>query len=349
MPIPNSLQSSLCNSGMAFGRNGFGPTIGIESASTDRKLNRYHERDSRPISGKRQLAVCQSARRVTRKLLRIVGVALLALPLIARADRAYYPPRHPWHAADIWWACTATVDDVTEVAVDFRIIGRVDGSVALFIAPLGLFRINGTQFYGGVQTKSSGWPSKQPETKVDLGRGGIFSRWSSDNQPIALSYADGLPGTHYEAAAYEGNFVSVRRKVNWGEGDYTFRVRRATHDSGRPVTHAWFGASVIDKASGAETRIGALRLDGSQFHIDMTMAAFVEVYGKSRIPHVTVAFSEPRINAQACASSSTKVLYPKHGLDDPPRFATVAVLGDLAIVTTLPAGTQDQVTEGVSR
>ncbi len=245
--------------------------------------------------------------------------------------------------------CTTTVDDVTEVAVDFRIIGRVDDSVALFIAPLGLFRVNGTQFYGGVQTKSGGWPSKKLETKVALGRGGIFSRWSSDNQPIPLSYADGLPGTHYEAAAYEGNFVSVRRKVKWGEGDYTYRVRRAMHDSSLPVTHAWFAASVIDKTSGAETPIGALRLDGSQFYIDMSMAAFVEVYGRSRIPRVTVAFSEPRINAQACASSSTKVLYPKHGLEDPPRFATVVVLGDVAIVTTLPAGTQDGLAEEVIR
>jgi len=284
-----------------------------------------------------------------KRWIHLLQTALLALPLIVHAEDAYYAPRYPWHSVDIWWTCAAQSAELREISVDFRIIGRVDDSIDLFVAPLGLFRINGTSFYGGLQTSADGWPSKDARTKSLIGRGGIFSRWSVDNQPIALSYADGWPGTHYESADFEKNFISVRRKVDWGEGDYTFQVRRLPQSPGSAVAHAWFGAFVIERATGKETPVGSLRLDGSRFLVDRSMAAFVEVYRRSRIPRVSVAFSEPEVNAQPCASSSIKALYPKYGLANSPRFATATVLGNVTIVTTIPAGTQDKIAEEILR
>ena len=277
-------------------------------------------------------------------LILALGVLLCLRTAFVQAGEAFIPPKYPWHLADVWWRCTAPNADVREISIDFSIAGEIADSVELYVAPLGLIKLNATSFYGGLQTSISGWPSKTFRTRQRIGRGGIFSRWSTDNTPIALDYADGGPDTHYEAADYEKNFISVRRKIEWRGGQYTYVVRRVGQGTDAGTPYAWFGAFIVDRSTGKETPVGSLRLDGAEFRLGSAMAAFVEVYGtRSSIPKITVAFSEPRIDRRTCASSRTRSIYPSHGIPNAPRFATSALVGDAAVVTTHPAGIRDGV------
>jgi hypothetical protein len=234
---------------------------------------------------------------------------------------------------------------VQEISIDFRIVGSISDTVDLYIAPLGLFKIAATSFYGGVQTITRGKPSKQDRKTVIIGRGGIFSRWSLDNTPISLDYAEGAEGTYFESADYEKNFVSVRRKIEWKEGAYTYSVRKIrTVNSQTP--HAWYGAFLKNQSTGLETYIGSLRLDTAQFALGQAMASFVEVYGtKSIIPKIKILFSEPKINGKTRASTAIKAIYPAHGFASPPRFASTILQDGTVNVSTHPTGISDNLKE----
>ncbi|MEO8379864.1 MAG: hypothetical protein ABI779_09400, partial [Acidobacteriota bacterium] len=191
--------------------------------------------------------------------LRVLLFLLLALAAqVALARRAFTPPRYPWHLVDLWWTSAASTPTFSELAIDFEIVGEVPDGVDLYIAPLGLVQVGKIPAYGGVQTAIRGWPGKKDRRMLPIGRGGIFSRWSVDGEPVSLDEATGPAGTHYEAADYEDEFVSVRRHVAWKSGRYTYFLRRSKMSGG-----LWLKASVRELASGQETEIGSLRFDAS--------------------------------------------------------------------------------------
>jgi hypothetical protein len=276
-------------------------------------------------------------------------VLILQLTLGAGAQRLPGPPKYPWHFVDIWWTSPAATTNFNELSIDFRIIGEIPDTVDLYIAPLGLSKIGSTPLYGGVQTSTGGWPNKQTRIMEKIGRGGIFSRWSANNTKIPIDRAEGPTGTHYEAADYEDNFISVRRKVNWRAGSYTYLVRRA-RSLPTDASYTWFTAYVRDNSNGTETEIGSLRIDGPNYSLDREIAAFVEVFGStSPIPQVTVAFSEPRINGIVRSSTSVKAVYPPNETTDQPRFATSTKIGREIVVTLRPNGVADKVRQETFR
>ncbi len=261
-----------------------------------------------------------------------LAVILAAQVLLAR--RAHTPPKYPWHLADVWWTSRTSTPSFSELAIDFEIVGDVPAGVDLYIAPLGLIEIGGISAYGGVQTSIRGWPGKEDRRLVPIGRGGIFSRWSEDDEPLSLDDAAGPAGTHYEAAGYEGKFVSVRRRVDWKSGRYTYFLRRAKRTGG-----LWFTASVRELASGKETEIGSLRFDASDRSLSESIAAFVEIYGStSVIPRATIIFSEPRVDGAKRPGTKTTINYPDNDTDGSMRFATASQSGDRVTVTLVPAG-----------
>lgn len=255
----------------------------------------------------------------------------------------FFPPQYPWHFLDIWWEGISDISDFQEISVDFRIVGEVPNTVDLYIAPLGLFKIGATSFYGGVQTNIGGWPTKFEQRRVEIGRGGIFSRWSTDASPIPLSAADGAPDTHYESASYEGAFISVRRHVNWTQGWYTYTVMKLKVETGvHPMV--WFGAYLLEHASGIETYLGSLRLDQQDMFLDRSIAAFVEIYGdKSVIPQLTVVFSAPKVDGRVRPYKRIVTSYPQTGLAHVSRFATATRIDDSVYISVLPAGIGDGV------
>lgn len=275
---------------------------------------------------------------------------LLFSTLVFSADQKNYPPKTPWHLANIWWETTLKTQNFEQVSVDFEIIGHVDKNSSLYIAPVGLGVLNGAKFYGGIQTNSGGWPSKESRERIKFGKGGIFSRWSKDGKPIGLDYSKGHDKTYFESAGYEGEFVSVRSKFHWGEGKYTYSIRKAStvEEDGKLFT--WFGAYLYDYSANEEHYIGSLKFKGKTFTYGKSHAAFVEVYGKhkrSEIPQIAVIFSEPKINNKKLKLSSRKIIYPdnKYKTDNPTRYAYSQAGENKVIIMTIPAGLNDGVTK----
>jgi hypothetical protein len=264
----------------------------------------------------------------------------------ACAENKNYPPKTPWHLADIWWTATSEAEDFTELSIDFEIIGELGDDVLLYIAPMGLGQLNGTSFYGGIQTDAGGWKTKESRKNIKFGKGGIFSRWSKDDKPISLDYADGDANTHYESAGYEGHFASVRTKFHWSEGKYKYSVRKLKTTEENGADFSWFGAYVYDYKSDKEHYIGALKFAGSKCQLGKKHAAFVEVYGgsvKSEIPQITVIFNEPKVNGQRRVLASTAINYPNNNYEskDLPRYAYSQVGNHKVVVMTIPSGLKD--------
>ena len=265
----------------------------------------------------------------------ILMLALLAaIPVRADTDPCAQPgpaemakaagvtlPKLPWHLTNIIWDFEQPVEGFESLEVDVTIDRDVPSTYNLYIAPCGTAHINGLQFYGGLQTNLNGWVPGGARERVHAGRGGIFSRWSSDRKtPLSLDHVKpAAPDCLVESAGYEGEFASVRRPFGWGRGTYTWSVSKGAAEEvdGRPST--WFQCRVKDHANPGEIiEIGSLRFEGADFTLGPRQYAFVEVYATARIPHsgipkVEVRFGWPRVNGRPAALKMATAYYPDTG------------------------------------
>jgi len=232
------------------------------------------------------------------------------------------PPKYPWHLVNFWWDCKVPNEEFNSVSIEFKVDGKIAKNDFIFIAPIGLAKINETSLYGGIQTNTGGWRTKFDKAIAKVGQGGIFSRWADNNQPLKMKYANGDNNTLYEAALYEGSFISVRKKIPWTNGIYKFEIRKILQEVDDDP-HAWYGAYLYDAQSKVESSIGLLRFDGLKFKIDKSIASFVEVYSgdKSSIPEMKISFMSPKINEKSCGNNSVFVVYPSNGFEPFTRFA----------------------------
>src|ERR1041384_1323240 len=98
-------------------------------------------------------------------------------------------PKLPWHVVNIWWDFAKPTEHFESLAVDVSIDRDVPATYNLYISPCGLGKMNGQQFYGGLQSNINGWANATNHTRVHPGKGAIFSRWSSDKKtPIGLEH-----------------------------------------------------------------------------------------------------------------------------------------------------------------
>lgn len=258
------------------------------------------------------------------------ALVLAASALAPPAHSADTPPAYPWHLADLWWTLPAH-ERLDTLSIAFDISNEVPDDVDFYIAPLGLLTVDGANFYGGVQTHVAGWPGASERTLVPLGRGALFSRWAT-GQAIDLDYADGPPGTHFEAAGYEGNFVSVRNACRWHKGRYVYSVTRKVKDR-----QSWLSAEVKDATGLIVCAPGSLRLDGDDAVLGAQLASFVEVYGShSAIPTVNVSFHRPMLNGHLVEQSEAIVNYPENGVPQAPRFAAASMKGGAVHIAVAP-------------
>ncbi|QOY53999.1 hypothetical protein HUE87_08850 [Candidatus Sulfurimonas marisnigri] len=268
------------------------------------------------------------------------------LSVLVIAEDRHYPPKYPWHLADIWWEAKQKTLNFNNLSIDFEIIGEVDDKVRLYIAPMGLGKLNGTNFYGGIQTNAGGYETKESKSHVQIGKGGIFSRWSKDNTPLSLDYAQGDLTTYYESAGYEGNFVSVRKKIIWNEGKYTYIINKLRTVENNNTAYTWFGAFVFDHKKQIKHYIGSLKFKGKEFAYGVKHAAFLEVYGgnKSRIPQIAVIFDIPKINNKYLKIKKTTIYYPDNGSKskNTSRFAYSQYGKNKIIIITIPSGLNDK-------
>lgn len=245
-------------------------------------------------------------------------------------------PPLPWHMADIWWHFQSPTPHFESLDIDVTIDRDVPENVNLYISPCGLGDLGGVKFYGGIQTNTNGWFSRDKHERVNLGKGGIFSRWGKGQ--LSVNQARGAEDTHYEAAGYEGDFVSVRRPFAWNKGSYTWSLRACDTETVDGKDYTWVSCFVTSRESGLSRYIGSLRFEGKDLTFWDKHAAFVEIYStmwipRSEIPEVTVTFGYPRINGKMPEFKSAQVIHPAPGKrSGSPDCATAAAEGANVVV-----------------
>ncbi|MFN6050392.1 MAG: hypothetical protein ACK47R_06155, partial [Planctomycetia bacterium] len=58
-------------------------------------------------------------------------------------------PPLPWHMTDIWWQLETTTPGFERMDIDVTIDRDISDAYNLYIAPVGIARMNGMDFYGG--------------------------------------------------------------------------------------------------------------------------------------------------------------------------------------------------------
>lgn len=221
----------------------------------------------------------------------------------------------PWHLIDIWWD-TGESRPFESYAIDVTIDADVPESVNLYIAPVGLGRLNKTAFYGGIQTQADGNTKRDLKLRK-LGPGLLMSMWGERNLD-AIRPAD---GGFCQSSGHEGDFISVRRPYAWTKGKYTYRVARMDEETIDSKAHTWVGAFVYSHDRDENVFIGALRFPGENLVLDRHIASFVEIYGRAipleEIPKVNVTFGNLRVNGQPIESPIARAIYPS----DVPDYA----------------------------
>jgi len=234
----------------------------------------------------------------------------------ALADDPNNYKKMPWHLVDLWWDLGSD-EDFVSYEIDFEIQGELDKDMRLYIAPIGLGKFSGQNFYGGVQTQLGRAHRKRDMNKRDkdwlhgLGTGAIFSRWGTRTLDAVRTAADGV----CESAGYEGDFVSIRKPIRWHTGKYTYKLIRMDHEYSGDTVYTWVGCFVTDHRRMEDHFIGALRFEGEELELDDKIASFVELYGRAidpdTIPVMTVTFSNIRVNGQRIDIDDCDAIYPE--------------------------------------
>ncbi len=274
-----------------------------------------------------------------------VSVAATAQSAESKSDSL---PPQPWHLADVWWTFEEPTTNFQSLEVDVTIDRDVPDTVNLYVSPCGIAKINGLDFYGGLQSNINGWANATNQTRVHPGKGAIFSRWSSDKKtPVGLENVR-VAGTNclVESAGYEGEFASVRRPLAWTKGTYTYQIVKAQTEITEDKTNTWFTCRVKDPAGDVHD-IGSLRFEGADFTFWARHAAFVEVYStakipRSEIPEVKVTFSYPRLNGGCPKLKSASVVHPGPGeRSGAPDAASATTDGSSVVVSVGPIFARD--------
>lgn len=239
----------------------------------------------------------------------------------------------PWHLVDLWWNISGEVNNIEKISMDVFISDEIPQNINLYIAPIGLGKLNGVSFYGGLQTNTGGFISKTDQRYKNWGRGLLFSRWD-ERSLDAVSLAD---GGFCQSAGYEGDFVGVRNTYKWSKGLYNIELRVLKPeqlDLPEDKNNTWIGMFIYSYEHSDWKYVGALRFPGKKLTLDKSFASFVEIYGKTikegDIPSFTVAFSNFKVNGKpAISSGNITAIYPN---EVPDRAKTVFTDGEVQVI-----------------
>lgn len=235
---------------------------------------------------------------------------------------------------NLWWKLPET-ENFESYEIEVIINSEVDSSeINLYIAPIGLGKLNGFNFYGGYQTNTGGFPASDPSPQYvpPNGKGAIFSRWGEKgiDRNFVRPVADGF----FEAADYEGDFASGRRPYAWTKGRYVFSVRKLDYEmdaQGKEWT--WVGAYSEEVSTGVTTFITALKFPGKTLTLGSAHSSFVEIYGGKEVvitdlPELEVLIGAPRINGKKVPMDELVVVFPKIGQTASPAIMTAELSED---------------------
>lgn len=224
----------------------------------------------------------------------------------------------PWHLADIWWKLPEKTikEDFHNLEIDVIIEGKFHDDLKFYIAPIGLGYLSDQKFYAGMQTHMLA-QTKDNERRKNIGRGGIFSMWGErDHKAIRPG-----EGGFMESAGHEGDFISIRRQLDWSEGKYTCRLQTLDKVKVGLTPYTWVGYFVYDHQKDEQIFCGALRFEGHKLRLKENVAGFIEIFGfekpkEDTFPqNVTITLSAPRVNDQPAGKPSCSAIFPE-GIPD---------------------------------
>jgi hypothetical protein len=220
----------------------------------------------------------------------------------------------PWHLVDLWWNL-GTNAPFDSYSIDVDILDDVPTNINFYISPVGLGKLNGSGFYGGLQTHSDGH-SRADAGDRGIGRGIIFSRWD-ERDTTAIRPA--APGGYFQSAGNEGDFISVRAPYQWTKGRYTYRVVKMDRGEVHGEKGTWVGGFVYSHERHENAFIGALWFKGENLVLDKSIASFLEIYGEtipvSEIPTVRIRYENPTVNGQTITNPGVAGSFDK-GIPD---------------------------------
>jgi hypothetical protein len=229
--------------------------------------------------------------------------ALLVFLCASQATAQETYRRTPWHLVDLWWtlAPEAAVENLRELSVAVEIEKDPGQSVPIYIAPIGLVRLDGIAAYAGLQTDMN-----RPGRGA-VGRGIIFSRWGERRE----SFIRTAPEGYHESSGHEGDFIGVRRPLTWGLGTYETKLQ-VSNTTG-PDGAGWVRYEVCLIRTNC-TAGGELGFARPPEKLGRQIASFVEIYGKpidpDRIPQFSVVFHPPKLNGKPARLSNVTANYP---------------------------------------
>ncbi|HXD94384.1 MAG TPA: hypothetical protein VNX01_14355 [Bacteroidia bacterium] len=221
----------------------------------------------------------------------------------------------PWHLVDIWYKIEKP-QSFESLSIDFEILQDIPSNCELYIAPLGLGKLNDISFYGGVQTNTGGYEDKNHvlnnSPKFSIGRSVIFSRWKETN-PDAIIIAK---GGVCEVGDYEGDFISVRNNYQWNKGKYKitlFNTHKKETINKKP--HTFVGMKIVSYVDNTNQVAGYLAFPGDEIKLGESLAIFVELYGNpisiTQVPKCKIQCSNITINEIVQTPKTISAYYPK--------------------------------------
>ena len=127
------------------------------------------------------------------------------------------------------------------------------------------------------------WNEKLPtQQQTGANYGLIFSRWGpADIWDVAIPKDE---KSFAEAAAYEGEFCSVRRHFNWTKGVYSLRLRNLKREESENRKGTWVAFEIDEGKTGTTTMVGCLLFRHEEDELRLSsrsMYNFLEIYGES--------------------------------------------------------------------
>ncbi len=238
-----------------------------------------------------------------------LSIALLLAPVGgANADILAAPWRAlPWHLVDYHHKFPPT-GIFRSLSMDMTLRGRVDPGASLYLSPL-WGKLDETGFYFGFVSDLSG-----PRGRRLVGKGLLFSRWGKGRKSDTRTPDGAWAYIGDKRTSGEGDFVSVRRAFEWGQGRYSFKL------TARPDPAAtWVDLAIIEHRTGARIDGGGLRFPGSGLKLQKTLVSFVELFpphGKGKwtfpktVPRLDVAFRPVVVN-DTFGPVAQRVHFPK--------------------------------------
>ena len=222
----------------------------------------------------------------------------------------------PWHMVGLDFMLDREYKMET-FSMDLKVLTDVPDSLNLYIAPFGIGELNGTQFYGGIQTNCGGYYSvikgQNSGRFIPLGRAMIFSRWGTRSS-LALKKVD---GGVCESSGYEDDFVSVRNTLQWNKGTYTITLVKTKEtvmlDS---VLHTYVEMQVYDHKKKQTFSGGSLAFPGTTLTLNQRNYIFFELYGKrvnvNKLPHLKFVCENYRVNGNSVEIPFVASIYEKN-------------------------------------